>query len=87
MKGLVKSVGSLASDNQIRVLSLFDNEEVGSKTAHGADSNLLEVTLRRLANLKYGGSAEVSEMISLFRPYLYLFVINILRYSKGNIRR
>lgn len=52
---MIHSLDTLAQDNQIRVLALFDNEEVGSQTAHGADSNLLEVTLRRLSNLKFGG--------------------------------
>ncbi|KAI8817162.1 peptidase M18 [Fimicolochytrium jonesii] len=41
---------SLAKDANIRVVVLFDNEEVGSVSAHGAGSNLLEVTLRRLAS-------------------------------------
>ena len=50
LNGLIKAEG-LESDSLIRVISLFDNEEVGSNTAHGADSNLLEVTLRRLADL------------------------------------
>ncbi|KAJ3012738.1 hypothetical protein HKX48_006113 [Thoreauomyces humboldtii] len=40
---------NLARDPNIRVVVLFDNEEVGSVSAHGAGSNLLEVTLRRLA--------------------------------------
>ncbi|RIA89160.1 peptidase M18 [Glomus cerebriforme] len=39
---------SLSNDPNIRLISLFDNEEIGSTTAHGADSSLLESTLRRL---------------------------------------
>ncbi|KAI9476156.1 MAG: peptidase M18 [Benjaminiella poitrasii] len=42
----------IESDENIRMAALFDNEEVGSMTAHGADSNLLPVTLQRLANTK-----------------------------------
>ncbi|CAO3697123.1 hypothetical protein CU097_012818 [Rhizopus azygosporus] len=38
------------NDTNIRIAALFDNEEIGSQTAHGADSNLLPVTLQRLAN-------------------------------------
>lgn len=52
VEALLKSCESLNTDgSQIRVLALFDNEEVGSNTAHGADSNLLEVTLKRLSVL------------------------------------
>ena len=36
------------ADSQIRLLALFDNEEVGSQSAHGADSLMLESTLRRI---------------------------------------
>ncbi|KAJ3075629.1 hypothetical protein HDU98_003925 [Podochytrium sp. JEL0797] len=53
IEALVKSVSeesnSVATDSLIRVVSLFDNEEVGSNTAFGADSDLLEVTLKRLS--------------------------------------
>ncbi|KAJ1912059.1 hypothetical protein IWQ60_009839 [Tieghemiomyces parasiticus] len=39
---------SLRNDSQIRLVALFDNEEIGSQSAYGADSALLESTLRRL---------------------------------------
>jgi aspartyl aminopeptidase len=48
------------NDTNIRIAALFDNEEVGSMTAHGADSNLLPVTLQRLANTKVVEAKEVS---------------------------
>lgn len=37
------------NDNNINVYCSFDNEEVGSLTRQGADSNFLEVTLQRLS--------------------------------------
>ncbi|KAI8091166.1 peptidase M18 [Gilbertella persicaria] len=50
----------LENDTNIRVAALFDNEEVGSLTAHGADSNLLPATLLRLANTHVVDAAHVS---------------------------
>lgn len=51
LEGLIseQAQSTLDSDTQIRVVALFDNEEVGSVSAHGAASNMLEATLRRLA--------------------------------------
>ncbi|KAI8991446.1 peptidase M18 [Mycotypha africana] len=60
VRSLVEAKG-LENDSNIRVAALFDNEEVGSLTAHGADSNLLPATLQRLANTKVvDASKEVS---------------------------
>ena len=64
LTALIESDASLAVDENIRVVSLFDNEEVGSNTAHGADSNFLEVTLRRISalNITSTNDVEVKKM-------------------------
>ncbi|GAB1320738.1 hypothetical protein MFIFM68171_10948 [Madurella fahalii] len=55
IKGLIESVQSststLATDTSIRLVACFDHEEIGSLSAHGADSNLLPAILRRLSVL------------------------------------
>jgi aspartyl aminopeptidase len=63
IQAITEAVSTVADDEMIRVIALFDNEEVGSTTAHGADSNLLEVTLKRLAQLPFGGELIVSLML------------------------
>ncbi|GET01669.1 aspartyl aminopeptidase [Rhizophagus clarus] len=54
LTGLINSTKntseSLCNDPNIRLITLFDNEEIGSTTAHGANSSLLETTLRRICN-------------------------------------
>ena len=55
----VKSSSSLDDEESIRLVSLFDHEEIGSKTAQGADSNFLPTIIRRLSVLPgFGGKAE-----------------------------
>ncbi|KAI9313244.1 peptidase M18 [Dichotomocladium elegans] len=53
LMAMINTADQAVDDPNIRVISLFDNEEVGSTTAHGANSNLLPATLERLvaANL------------------------------------
>lgn len=47
--GLVESAETLSSQKGIRVISLFDHEEIGSASAQGADSSFLPDILQRLA--------------------------------------
>jgi aspartyl aminopeptidase len=49
---------ALEDDPTIRLIALFDHEEIGSTTAQGADSNMLPAVLRRLSvlNGNAGGS-------------------------------
>ncbi|KAG0224455.1 hypothetical protein BGW42_005085 [Actinomortierella wolfii] len=69
----LKDAKSLANDPNIRVVALFDNEEVGSLTAHGADSNLLPGTFERLSRATYDGEANnnsTAYLESLPKSYL-----------------
>jgi len=50
LKGLIDADDSLGDDDLCRVVTLFDNEEVGSGSAQGACSSLIEYYLRRIAS-------------------------------------
>ena len=52
------SPSSLESESSIRLISLFDHEEIGSQTAQGADSNLLPSIVRRLSVLPASESSD-----------------------------
>ncbi|KAH6624544.1 peptidase M18 [Chaetomium sp. MPI-SDFR-AT-0129] len=59
VKGLIASTdsASLDKDTSIRLVACFDHEEIGSLSAHGADSNLLPAILRRLSVLPGSSTA------------------------------
>ncbi|ORY92340.1 peptidase M18 [Syncephalastrum racemosum] len=48
IQALIQAKG-IENDTNVRLAALFDNEEIGSVSAHGADSNLLPSVLQRLA--------------------------------------
>jgi aspartyl aminopeptidase len=50
LEGLVQSMSTLADCSSIRMLGLFDHEEVGSSSTQGAASSLVLDTLRRITN-------------------------------------
>lgn len=57
-KGLINSLaeaGGLEASENIRAIALFDNEEVGSVSTHGAESNMLVSTVKRLASMEVKG--------------------------------
>ena len=52
--GLINSLqdpSSLDNESSIRLIALFDHEEIGSLSAQGADSNFLPAVIRRLSVL------------------------------------
>lgn len=61
---------SLASEPSIRLLALFDHEEIGSQSAQGADSNFIPAVLDRLTSLT-GNEASSSGSNISHDSYLY----------------
>ncbi|KAL8968989.1 MAG: hypothetical protein Q9183_002208 [Haloplaca sp. 2 TL-2023] len=71
--GLINSVSSasaLEKESSIRLISLFDHEEIGSETAQGADSNFLPAVLRRLSVIGPGGDSETAHEQTLATSFL-----------------
>lgn len=63
VEGLIQSLAnetSLKDDTTIRLIACFDNEEVGSTSAQGADGNMLPAVLRRLSCLPSFDDSEKS---------------------------
>lgn len=56
LSSLTPGVSSLSTSTSIRAICLFDNEEVGSVSTHGADSNMLPSLIRRLAGIRVNGA-------------------------------
>jgi aspartyl aminopeptidase len=72
-EGIIESLSSSASLDEeagIRLISLFDHEEIGSQTAQGADSNLLPAVIRRLSVLPAEGSSPVPPSSSAYEETL-----------------
>lgn len=48
LQGFLKSLPTLESESRIRMVSFFDHEEVGSRSQHGADSDIVNSSLDRI---------------------------------------
>ena len=48
VEGLIDSAGEKSGDDGIDLIALFDNEEIGSMTKQGADSELMRLILRKI---------------------------------------
>ena len=66
LQGLIQSSEdeSIQNEPNIRLICLFDNEEVGSQSAQGAGSTLLELILRRLDQRAFEEAIPKALMIS-----------------------
>ncbi|KAJ2339581.1 hypothetical protein GGF43_006614, partial [Coemansia sp. RSA 2618] len=68
IEGLINSLNgehALEDDSHVRLVSLFDNEEVGSTSAYGANSALLESALRRIqASCEGSGMTSFEEAVA-----------------------
>lgn len=70
LMGLCRSMNTLAEDPCCRVVALFDNEEVGSTTAHGADSDLLPACLKRIVSAMDDRRQEAAFLEAMPKSYL-----------------
>ncbi|KAJ2909390.1 hypothetical protein GGI21_001929 [Coemansia aciculifera] len=63
VEGLINSLSdeSSADDTHVRMIALFDNEEVGSTSAYGANSALIESAIRRIQASCSNGSVTAFE--------------------------
>ena len=79
--GLIDSLhdsSSLDKDSTIRLISLFDHEEIGSNTAQGADSNMLPSVIERLSMIERsdGGEGETGVDSSYYRSLSRSFLVS-----------
>eukprot|EP00475_Leptophrys_vorax_P021179 TRINITY_DN28911_c0_g1_i1.p1 TRINITY_DN28911_c0_g1~~TRINITY_DN28911_c0_g1_i1.p1 ORF type:complete len:462 (+),score=117.22 TRINITY_DN28911_c0_g1_i1:29-1387(+) len=63
LKSLFGSESTLAGDKNIRIVALFDHEEIGSESAQGAASTMLLSTIERLVGEKLSKEAIRKSML------------------------
>ncbi|KAK4689537.1 aspartyl aminopeptidase, partial [Tremellales sp. Uapishka_1] len=64
IEGLCAAVDAEVDDSHVRCVILFDNEEVGSVSHHGAESNLLPSFVERIVSLPEYSKRSYYEMLS-----------------------
>lgn len=50
VSALLEAIGKATDEKSISVIALFDNEEIGSRSKQGADSQILSMILRKIAD-------------------------------------
>lgn len=72
MTGLIAASTESKTDSRISLIALFDNEEVGSVSAYGAESNFIEATIERVSVglMKEAGSATETYQRCLAKSFL-----------------
>lgn len=70
--GLIAASTESKTDSRISLIALFDNEEVGSVSAYGAESNFIEATIERVSVglMKEAGSATETYQRCLAKSFL-----------------
>lgn len=64
LKGFAEAIKDGTAKAVVPVVCIFDNEEVGSRTKQGADSEFLSDTLTRIGDALGYGAAALSEMLA-----------------------
>lgn len=78
VQGLIESFdqgSTFENDESIRMISLFDHEEIGSASAQGADSNLLLAVMSRLASLEIEGAPKPT-FSSPYETFMKSFLVS-----------
>ncbi|CAK9435668.1 uncharacterized protein LODBEIA_P03950 [Lodderomyces beijingensis] len=65
-QALIESVDQLPNEQGIQMISLFDHEEIGSRSSHGADSSFLPDILQRLAKVDLDGTYNKGAAVDFF---------------------
>ena len=81
LQGLMNSLETLDSDTNIRMVALYDNEEVGSSSVQGAGSSFTEFVMRRLSvggsSVAYEEAIPKSFLVSADQAHCVLSLIHI----------
>ncbi|KAJ3215299.1 hypothetical protein HK099_006427 [Clydaea vesicula] len=88
LQGLINAK-NLESDSNIRMVALFDNEEIGSVSTAGADSNLLEAALKRISKMDFNdGQTSLSQDLEewdIVADFNHILNLNLISSSSQSV--